>query len=106
VTDSFTKKKRFRVLSSSESQNAKAIATKIGVAQLCRSIPDLSQSLTVLLPYSFQNFKLRLEEAHTAYISMSGEIGDKLQALTKILPQVMDDCSPGLDLDTADVQHR
>jgi hypothetical protein len=44
--------------------------------------------MAVLLPYSFHNFKLRLEEAHTAYISMYGEIGDKLQALVKILPQV------------------
>jgi hypothetical protein len=32
VIDSFTKKERYRVLSSSESQNAKAIAAKIGVS--------------------------------------------------------------------------
>lgn len=45
--------------------------------------------MAVLLPYSFENFKLRLDEAYAAFISMYGEVGDKLYVLSKILPQVL-----------------
>jgi hypothetical protein len=52
------------------------------------SVTSLPQNLTVLLPYSFQNIKLRLDEAFTAFVSMHAECGDKLHVLTKVLPQV------------------
>lgn len=55
VIDSFTKKERYRVLSSSESQNAKAIAAKIGVSLtlylgLISPCIEYGSAATLLLP--------------------------------------------------------
>lgn len=75
VIDSFIKKAKYQVISSSDGTNLTDVAKKTG---------DVAK----LLSYGFQNSKIRLSEALDLYTTMLGEGGEKFKTIGKLLPQV------------------
>lgn len=75
VIDSFVKKAKYQVISSSDGTNLTDVAKKTG---------DVAK----LLSYGFQNSKIRLSEALDLYTTMLGEGGEKFKTVAKLLPQI------------------
>jgi hypothetical protein len=75
VIDSFIKKAKYQVISSSDGANLTDVAKKTG---------DVAK----LLSYGFQNSKIRLSEALDLFTTMLGEGGEKFKTIAKLLPQI------------------
>lgn len=75
LLDGFVKKDLFQVISSADQTNMTSVAKETG---------DTSN----LLPYGFENMKIRLNEAIELYEAMFKDSGDKIKVLVKLLPQM------------------
>ena len=75
LIDGFVKKDLFQVLSNADQTNMSAVAKETGDS-------------STLLPYGFENMRIRINEALELYETMFKESGDKIRVLVKLLPQV------------------
>ncbi|CAM9213873.1 unnamed protein product, partial [Ectocarpus fasciculatus] len=75
LLDGFLRKDLFQVLSNADQSNMTSVAKATGDA-------------SSLLPFGFENMKIRLNEALDLYETMFKDSGDKIKILVKLLPQM------------------